>query len=169
RWLFLGESAVTGLIGSLGGVAFGVLIARAIAASVGGLLNDVYGVAQQVEGIAADPRLLGTSLGIGIVTSIVAALIPARNAARVDPVQALQKGKYQVLSAGENRLRVVLAAVLGAVSIACLFYGGSRAGFFVGYMLAIVAALLLSPLLSLALARAIRPVLKWLRSVQGAF
>ena len=31
--------------------------------------------------------------------------IPARNAARVEPIQALQKGKYQVLGAGENRLR----------------------------------------------------------------
>ena len=40
-----------------------------------------------------------------MATSIVAAAIPARSAARVDPVQALQKGKYQVLSAGENRLR----------------------------------------------------------------
>jgi ABC-type antimicrobial peptide transport system permease subunit len=34
--------------------------------------------------------LLLTALGIGIATSIVAAVIPARNAARVDPVQALQ-------------------------------------------------------------------------------
>lgn len=168
RWLFLGESAVTGLIGSLGGLAFGVLIARAIAATVGSLINDVYGVGHLADEVAADPKLLGIALGIGIATSVVAALIPARNAARVDPVQALQKGKYQVLSAGENRLRVVLAAVLGAVSIACLFYGGSRAVFYVGYMLAIVAALLLSPLLSLALARAIRPVLKWLRPVEGA-
>ena len=168
RWLFLGESAVTGLIGSLGGLAFGVLIARAIAATVGSLINDVYGVGHLADEVAADPKLLGIALGIGIATSVVAALIPARNAARVDPVQALQKGKYQVLSVGENRLRVVLAAVLGAVSIACLFYGGSRAVFYVGYMLAIVAALLLSPLLSLALARAIRPVLKWLRPVEGA-
>ena len=127
RWLFLGESAVTGLIGSLGGLAFGVLIARAIAATVGGLINDVYGVGHLADEVAADPRLLGIALGIGIATSVVAALIPARNAARVDPVQALQKGKYQVLSAGENRLRVVLAAVLGAVSIACLSYGGARA------------------------------------------
>ena len=38
RWLFLGESAVTGLIGSLAGVAFGVLIARGIAASIGTLI-----------------------------------------------------------------------------------------------------------------------------------
>src|SRR5205085_10827579 len=46
RWLFLGESAVTGLIGSLGGLVFGVIIARGIAASIGGVIADVYGVAQ---------------------------------------------------------------------------------------------------------------------------
>ena len=168
RWLFLGESAVTGLIGSLGGVAFGVLIAKAIAATVGGLINDVYGVGHLADEVATDPRLLGAALAIGIATSVVAALIPARNAARVDPVQALQKGRYQLLSAGENRVRAALATVLGALSIACLAYGGSRVVFYAGYMLAIVAALLLSPMLSLALARAMRPVLKWMRPVEGA-
>jgi len=106
RWLFLGESAVTGLIGSIGGLAFGMLIARGIAASIGTLLSDVYGVAQRADEVSSSPALLAAALGIGIATSIVAAMIPARNAARVDPVQALQKGKYQVLSTGEYRLRV---------------------------------------------------------------
>ena len=61
RWLFLGESAVTGLIGSLGGLAFGVLIARAIAASIGTLISDVYGVAQHADELAASPRLLAAA------------------------------------------------------------------------------------------------------------
>jgi putative ABC transport system permease protein len=168
RWLFLGESAVTGLVGSVGGLAFGIGIAHAIAASIGTLISDVYGVAQRADELAMSPALLASALGIGIVTSIVAAMIPARNAARVDPVQALQKGKYQVLSTGENRLRGVLAAVLGAVSLACLVIGGSRIGFYVGYVLAIIVALLLSPLLSLALSRAVRPLLRWVRPVEGA-
>jgi putative ABC transport system permease protein len=175
RWLFLGESAVTGLLGSIGGVAFGVLIARGIAASIGTLISDVYGPAQSTtEALATDPALLGLALVIGILTSLIAAAIPARNAARVDPVQALQKGKYQVLSAGESRLRAMLAAVLGAVALVCLVAprfalkpGGSRGVFYFGFALTIVVALLLSPLLSLALARALRPVLKWLRPVEG--
>jgi len=115
---------------------------------------------------------------------MVAALIPARNAARVDPVQALQKGKYQILSAGENRLRIVLAIVFGAISASCLLSPtalegfvpaalerialGSRTVFYTGYFLMIVVALLLSPLLSLALARTLRPLLKWIRPVEGA-
>ena len=112
--------------------------------------------------------LLLTALGIGIATSIVAAVIPARNAARVDPVQALQKGKFQILSAGEYRLRAVLA-VIGAVgAVVCLVLGGTRVIFYAGYGMAIASALLLSPLLAVALARAMRPVLKWLRPVEGA-
>jgi putative ABC transport system permease protein len=168
RALFLGESAVTGLVGSLFGLVFGTLIARGIAVTVSGLINDVYGVGHLADEVAADPRLLAGALAIGVATSVAAALIPARSAARVDPVQALQKGKYQVLSAGESRLRGALAAVLGVVSIACLTSGGARTIFYVGYVLAVIVALLLSPLLSLGLARAIRPLLKVLRPVEGA-
>jgi len=168
RWLFLGESAVTGLVGSIGGVLFGILIARGIAASIGTLIADVYVVAQHADELATNPALLALALAIGVGTSIVAAAIPARNAARVDPVQALQKGKYQVLSAGESRARAVAAAVCGAISIGCLLGANSRPVFYVGYALAILVALLLGPLLSLALAKAIRPVLKWARPVEGA-
>jgi putative ABC transport system permease protein len=166
--LFLAESAVTGLIGSIGGLLFGLLIARGIAASIGTLLSDVYGVAQRADEIATSPGLLALALAIGVVTSIVAAAVPAWQAARVDPVQALQKGKYQVLSAGESRMRVVAAAMLAAVSIGSLAAGESRAVFYVGYTLAIVSVLLLGPLLSLALARAIRPLLKGVRPIEGA-
>ncbi|MCC7416531.1 MAG: FtsX-like permease family protein [Acidobacteria bacterium] len=176
RWLFLGESAVTGLAGSLLGLGFGLLVARLIAASIGVLISDVYGVARQADEIATNPALLAAALAIGLATSVAAALIPARSAARVDPVQALQKGRHQVLSAGESRARIGVAAACGALSLACLaaprmapaWVGGSRAIFYLGYLLAILVALLLSPLLSLMLARALRPLLKRLRPVEGA-
>jgi putative ABC transport system permease protein len=176
RWLFLGESAITGVIGSLGGLVFGIVIARGIAASIGALITDVYGVAQQADELATSPTLLFVALAIGVATSIVAAAVPAYQAARVDPVHALQKGKYQVLSVGESRVRAAAAALLGAISVACLVVpavtgdpeGGSRPTFYAGYMLAIVAALLLTPLMALALARAIRPIVKWIRPVEGA-
>jgi putative ABC transport system permease protein len=168
RWLFLGESALTGLVGSLGGLAFGLLIARGIAASIGTLIADVYGVAQRADEISTSPLILAGALAIGVATSIVAALIPAHQAAQVDPVQALQKGKYQVLSAGESRLRLAVAAVLGVISVACLSAGGSRIVFYIGYVLAMTLALLLGPLLALGLSRALRPILKWIRPVEGA-
>jgi putative ABC transport system permease protein len=168
RLLFLGESALTGVAGSIAGLAFGMLIARAIAASIGTLISDVYGVAQHAGEVAASPQVLGWALVIGVATSVAAALIPARNAAKVDPVHALQKGKYQVLTAGESRLRAGLAAALAVLSLACLLATASRPVFYFGYFLVLVVALLLSPLLSLAVARCLRPILKWLRPVEGA-
>ncbi|MGE3511289.1 MAG: ABC transporter permease, partial [Vicinamibacterales bacterium] len=168
RRLFLLESAVTGLIGSLGGLALGLAMAKGIAAAVGDIMTDVYGIAQRADEVATSPALLGASLAIGIGTSIVAAFIPARQAARVDPVQALQKGKYQVLSAGESRFRVLVALAFGIVSVACLFVPTSRVVFYVGYVLAILAALLLGPVLAQVLGRGLRPLLKWVRPVEGA-
>jgi len=168
RALFLGESAVTGLIGSVGGLVLGLLIARAIAASIGSLISDFYGVAQRADEVATSPLVLSGALLICIATSIVAALIPAQQAAQVDPVQALQKGKYQTVSAGESRLRLTAAATLATISVACVAVGGSRVVFYIGYTMAITVALLLGPLLVLALARVLRPILRWIRPVEGA-
>ena len=168
RTLFFGESIVMGVVGSLAGVAFGLLIAQGIAASIGGLITDVYGVAQRTDEIARNPSLLALAVAIGVGSSIVGAAIPARSAARVDPVQALQKGKYQVLSAGENRIRIVLAFVLAAVSLLCLTIVGPRWVFYLGFGLSMLAALLLTPLLAVALSRTLRPLLKWMRPVEGA-
>jgi putative ABC transport system permease protein len=118
--------------------------------------------------VTISPALLLSALGIGIATSIVAALVPARLAARVAPLQALQKGTYHVVSTGEHRARVVLAVLCGLVSAACLAFGGTRPIFYASYLLAIVGALLLTPLLALGLARLLRPMLKFVMPVEGA-
>src|SRR5262245_21729661 len=62
RWLFLGESAVTGLIGSIGGVLFGILIARGIAASIGTLICDVIGVATRGGEVGTMTMVIGLAL-----------------------------------------------------------------------------------------------------------
>jgi putative ABC transport system permease protein len=168
RRLFLIESAVLGLAGSALGIGFGVLVARGVAANLGEMLGELYGVAQRAEELSANPYLLALALVIGVVTSLLAAWIPAGNAAKVDPVQALQKGKYQVLTAGENRLRRILAFAAAAVSIVFLATGEMHRWFFyAGYMLAIVAVLLLAPTLALACSRALRPLLRLIRPVEG--
>ncbi len=168
RWLFLGESAVAGLLGSTTGLLAGVLVARALAGYISNILGETFGVAELAEEFTSDPRVMILALVIGISCSMFAAWIPARNAARVDPVQALQKGKYQVLSAGENRARRILAGVLAVLSALCLVFGDWAWIFYTGYLLALLAALLLTPTLAHWLARSLRPALKRLRPVEGA-
>src|SRR5688572_4405089 len=167
RNLFLIESAASGLVGSIAGIALGIVMARGMVGTISNMLEGIYGVAERAEEVSADPRLLGAAIAIGIATSMIAAWLPARSASRVDPVQALQKGKYQVLTAGENRARRLVSAALMGVAMLLLWVGTSI-WFYAGYTLIILAALMLVPTVALWFSRALRPVLKWLRPVEGA-
>ena len=168
RSLFLGESAIAGLIGSTVGAAIGLAFSRNLSTFTADMMESMFGVAQNVQNVVIDPRFLVFAISMGVATSMVAALIPARHAARVEPIQALQKGKYQVLSAGENRVRRIVAIVAAALSLVCLPFAGNRPLFLTGYLLLVVAGLLMTPFLSLELARLLRRPMRWLRPVEGA-
>jgi len=167
RALFLAESAIGGAFGSLVGLALGSLLARGIALYIGGLFEGVYGLAERPDEVTVEPGVLLFALAMGIATSVVGGFVPARNAARVDPVRALQKGKYQVLSAGENLVRRGAAAIAALAAVVFVLVGRGTAAFYAGYLLAIFAGLLLTPTAALLVAQALRPVLKWLRPVEG--
>ena len=168
RTLFLGESAVAGLIGSAAGALLGLAFARTLTGVSANMLESMFGVAQNVQELSANPAFLLFAMAMGTGTSIVAALVPARNAARIEPIQALQKGRYQVLGAGENRLRRNIALLAAALAVACLPLSAWRPAFFAGILLTLVACLLLTPFLSLELARLLRRPMKFLRPVEGA-
>src|SRR5215470_9932214 len=165
--LFFLESITAGLVGSAIGAGVGILMASAITSYMSTVLEQTTGFAQRVNELVLDPKLIAAGIAIGIVTSVFAAWIPARSASRVDPVQALQKGKYQVLSAGENRRRRWMALIVCLVSIGCLFLSYSKPFFYAGYVLMIAAGLLLAPALTLLLSKALRPILKRLLPAEG--
>ena len=167
RTLFLGESVIAGIFGSVLGLLAGIAIARGMTGYIGSLLGEIYGIAQKADEISTNPALMIFALALGVITSVIAAFIPARSAARVDPVQALQKGKYQQLSAGENRARRVAALAVASAAAGCLLFERYRFFFYAGDALAVLAALLLTPAFALWLARALRPVLRWVWPVEG--
>ncbi|MEO7650754.1 MAG: FtsX-like permease family protein [Bryobacteraceae bacterium] len=168
RTLFLGESAMLGVIGSATGIVVGIFAAKALTGQMSQMLEALFGVMGKPEEVTWTVGLLGSAMAIGIATSMIAALVPARNASRVDPVKALQKGRYQVIAAGESEVRKRLAFLSVAGAAASLIFSGNRAIFYSGYLLLISAALLLTPFLALWIARGLRLLLKLLRPVEGA-
>jgi putative ABC transport system permease protein len=128
RTLFLVESGLSGLVGSVAGLGMGILMSRGLADYIASLIKGVYGVADRTMEVATGPWLMAVGLAMGVATSLIAGFLPARNAARVDPIQSLQKGRYQVLSAGENRLRRLAAAALAVLSAALLAFGRAGVG-----------------------------------------
>jgi putative ABC transport system permease protein len=167
RAVFLGEGLVLGLLGSMAGAAAGIVLAHLITGTISQLLTDVYGVAQHAEELVLDPRSIALAIALGIVTSLVATFIPSRRAAQVDPIHALKRGDGQALPVREGRIRLAGAIALASGSALCLAAAEWRLFFYAGYGLALLAAVVAAPLLSVWLARAIRPVVRRLRPVEG--
>jgi putative ABC transport system permease protein len=166
RTLFLLEGGCAGLAGSLVGVLLGVglsgLAARYVAKSLAGL----YGIiGQPAHGVG--PLVVAGAIAAGVASSVLAAVFPAAAAARADPVRALQKGRYQMVPLAERRTRRLLACA--AISMAALLLAGRiESWFVVSYVLAALALVLLTPELSSAAVRLLRPLLVRLRPVEGA-
>ena len=167
RLLYLGESALIGLAGSALGLLAGIFAAKSIALYISALIAGVYGIAEQATAVGADPALLAEAAVLGLVTSIVAGIVPAADAARVHPIEALQKGKAQTASAAQSRPRAIMAIALAVVAALFLLGSHSRAVFYAGYIAALSAAILSAPALSVRLARTLRPLAAWARPVEG--
>jgi putative ABC transport system permease protein len=108
------ESAVVGLVGSLLGLLAGVGLGEG-ALVVVSRLNERVAVA----GPSLAVRTIVIGLAVGIVVTVLSALLPARAATRVSPVAALRADLEP--GAGRFRLgvvRTVLAVLLGAAGLA---------------------------------------------------
>ena len=79
-----------------------------------------------------------------------------------------KRANTRCLGAGESRVRRRLAIFAVAGSLACLAAAAYRPAFYLGYLLMVLAALLLTPFLSLELGRLLRRPMKWLRPVEGS-
>lgn len=78
------EAVILGVIGSLMGVGLGLLLARGLIVFMGEFTG------QRIDVVSATPESLIQAVVIGLVVTLVAALIPAGQAARISPLQALR-------------------------------------------------------------------------------
>lgn len=115
RGLVIRQGLALGLIGSAIGVPVGI--------GVGALLvNAVAGArAALVVDLALNPAILALAFGLGLVVTILAAFVPAAEAARVSPLDALRPSHRPGRSLW-NRLRWIVLAELAVVAAGFLLY-----------------------------------------------
>jgi putative ABC transport system permease protein len=149
------EAILVGIVGSGLGVVAGIGIAIGLRGLLRAVGIDLPGTAIQLL-----PRTVLVSLVVGTLITLVAAVIPARRAARVAPIQALQES---VAAAAPTRpwrnavAGLVMLAAAGALLGSGLFGGGSNAGASVGAgaALAFLAVAVLLPVFARPLAGAL--------------
>ena len=167
--LFLGESLLLGLAGSLLGVGAGILMGRGMMLFMATVVEQTYGVRVFVDRLQIDPLWTLLSFLAGTAASVMGAYLPAQAAARVDPALALQKGKYQILFLGENRRRRLVGVVVLLVGLGIGFTPAART---LQAQLIVFAALFASlvalvPTFSQLLAGWLRRPMGWLFGMEG--
>jgi putative ABC transport system permease protein len=164
-----GEALVMGIAASLLGLFAGL----GVAAGVNQLLKAI-GVDIPRGGLALAPRTIILALAVGIIITLLSAVVPAFRATRVPPVAALQEGAVLPASrfAKYTRYMAIVVAVLGVLLIVGGMYGAggttARLGqIAVGAVLAFVAVAMVSKYFVRPLARAIGWPLQQVSPVSG--
>jgi putative ABC transport system permease protein len=146
------EAVVVGLFAAVLGVILGILIAIGLRSVLGATLFEIPSTPLQVV-----PRTIAVSLVAGTLVTVLSAIVPARNAAAVAPLQALRDAHEQDTGRGLRRRLSIGFAVLG-LGAAALLYGlfgaSSQQATYVGVGAAVslVGVAMLTPLIARPLA-----------------
>ncbi|HEX6844844.1 MAG TPA: FtsX-like permease family protein [Actinomycetota bacterium] len=140
------EAIAIGLVTSAVGILAGIAIAAGLQALLG-----VFGIDIPSTGIVVAGRTIVVSLVVGTVITTLAAILPARRAASVAPIEALREADPAAVHARTRGRRLALAGLVTLVGIGSLLFGlfGSpaKAYIYVGFGAAItfIGVAMLSP------------------------
>ena len=94
--VFLAEGLALGILGSGAGVGLGLLLAKAALLLVGGTATELY-IPSAHPSLHLDPLVLLFAFTLGVTTSVLSALAPALEAARVDPAATMRHGSVEAV------------------------------------------------------------------------
>jgi putative ABC transport system permease protein len=156
--LILGEAVLLALLGSVLGLGLGVLLGRGVVGLITQTINDFW-FAVNVQGVSVPVASLLRGLAVGVGAALLAALVPAIEAARTAPQSTLRRSTL------ESRVRrllpwlVVAWAALTLAGVALLWLrGGGLLTAFAGLFAVLIAAALLAPPLTAATMALVAPL-----------
>ena len=168
--LFLLEVLVTGILGAALGIGGGVLLARAAVDQVASTVSVLY-ILVSVEEIPLDSAVLIQGLLLGVLASLLGAIAPAWEAARVPIRETLAAGTVE--QKFRRHLPVMLlvgTTVLGLAALAVTLpaVGGMPLFGFAGAALLLLGAAIFAPAIVVLVARMLRHPLRVLMGVEAS-
>jgi putative ABC transport system permease protein len=145
------EGFVIGIVGSVLGVVVGALLTSALVSVL-----SVAGVSLPGSGIKISPNNVILAVLFGTIITLVSVMIPARRAAKTEPIEALRDASAET---GEiPRSRGITAGVLVVLGLLLMLAGGKALTIGLGILMLIVGVILAGPLLAIGGAHLARPL-----------
>jgi putative ABC transport system permease protein len=161
------EAVLVGLVAAVLGLGAGVLLATGVVA-----LLDAVGADLPTTNLVVRSATVLAALLVGLLVTLVAAMIPAVRATRVPPLAALRD--VAVDRAGASRTRLALGLVTLAIAALCLSTAWSSDGnsdslptVGLGAVLALVGAVIIGPVLAGPSIRGLGAGLPRLKGITG--
>ena len=157
------EAVLLGLAASAIGVGLGMGVAKGLT-----MLMDAVGFSLPSTSLQLETRTVLVSLLVGTFVTVVAALVPARRATKVLPVEALRESTPGAEKPSNRRAFIGLAIIgVGGAAILSALYGGADMKLFgFGLVAVLVGVMVALPLAVRPLAAVIATPLK-LRGLPG--
>ena len=167
--IFLGEAAMLGLAGS----ALGIALGRGLAAALLGLISDTVNALFTTStpgAIELSPTSIVAALLTGTGVAFFSALIPAREAARVAPAEAMRQSVVEHETRLHVRRDLVIASIAAVIAWALCQFGPIGGRPVLGYaatLFAVAAAAMLAPGFVTGMIRILRGTLKQIGGAAG--
>ncbi len=146
------EGVVIGLLGS----GLGVLVGLGLTYLFDFVLGR-FGVELPGSGVKITFNTIWTAMVLGTLVTIVSVIMPARRAARTEPIEALRDAAVE--STPFSTIRLVLTALLASVGLVALLAGGKGWQFGLGLLALFVSAIVAGPILAVAMSKLMKPAM----------
>jgi putative ABC transport system permease protein len=146
--LILAEALILGVLGTVAGLMLGVWLGQGLTRLVAATVSELY-YQVSVAALHPEPLAFFKAGGLGLAATLVASLVPARQAAWTPPLATLSRAALERVTQHRMPWLAVfgLAALVGGLTVALAVPGGVVMGFCGLFLLVLGAALLTPPLL----------------------
>lgn len=148
RW----EGILIGLIGSVLGVIAGFALTFVLIA-----LLEAFNVELPGSGLKVSGAVVVQGVLLGTIITWLSVTVPARRAARTEPIEALRSAAAD--TAALSRARGIWSAILVVIGLALLLFAGTAALIAVGALLLFIGVIIAGPFLAVGGAKLVRPLL----------
>ncbi len=181
RFLFLGEAVLQGLMGTALGLPLGLALAHLSLGPIQEVLKGLFLPVTDKGQLDLNGMQALAAATAGIMTAVVAALVPASQAAAEEPADAVRRAP-RVAGMFAWLIQLAGSVVLACVGIALvahkatmratpgqLFLGSLDADevTFLGLACLLLGCLLATPFLAACLTRCLQPLMRWLLPIEG--